>query len=227
MSPLLELELGIEKIDRAEVDLIVAGFFAGELPLRGAAGQADWRLCGLISLQIEALRLRGEPGEAVLVPSFGQLAAPHVLLLGLGERAHFGRDDVRSHTQDAVGRATGLGVGSIAMAPFGLSLRAVPSESREAAVSSASSPLAGAAPFLEVADDVVLSALDARRSEASALRMRLIIGSEEVSRVSLALVETAARLPEVTFEKSRGSARLPLPTGASASGAGYAGRPGS
>ena len=83
MSAPLQLELGVETIDRAEVNLAIAGFYADERPLRGSAGRADWRLCDLVSRQLESGTLGGDSGEAILVATFGRLAAPRALLLGL------------------------------------------------------------------------------------------------------------------------------------------------
>ena len=84
MTGILDLELGDEPLERSKVDLVVAGIFIDELPLRGGAGRVDWRLCGLVSDQILAGRIRGARGEALLIPSTGQLRSNRVMVLGLG-----------------------------------------------------------------------------------------------------------------------------------------------
>ncbi len=200
MSPVLELELGTEPIERAEVDLAIAGFFADERPLRGAAGRVDWRLCGLISQQLEAGSLRGEPGEAVLLACFGRLGAPHVLALGLGERAHFGRDDVRSHTREAVARAVRLGVRRVALAPLGLSAAEGPSSRAGRSGDGDSSHLSPASELPELLDDVVSAALDALQGAAASLRLRLLIEADEAPRAGRVLAEAIAGVPEVAFQ---------------------------
>ena len=202
MSVLLELELGIERIDRAEADLVVAGFFADERPLRGAVGRADWRLCGLISEQLAAERLQGASGDALLLATSGKLAAPYVLALGLGERAHFGGDDVRSHTRDAVARSARLGAASIVLAPLGVE------EGR----------------LCELADDIVCAAVDALHAAGTTLRIRLSVAPEEASRVGSALADVAAGVPELKFERLREPAPASSVT-AGGSVLGYADRP--
>ena len=216
MTILLELELGTEGVDRAKVDLVVAGLFADELPPRGPAGRVDWRLCGLISRQIAAERLRGDPGDAVLLATFDRLAAPHVLALGLGARAHFGLDDTRSHIQDAVSRAGRLGVESIALALADL-----------LAVQDASGPGSAAGEVSDLAYEVVNSALEQLRIARAAaedqrntqqpagtpsglgtrqpqmFRIRLLMEAGEVLHVRRALADWSAGLRDVTFDPQR------------------------
>jgi hypothetical protein len=120
MAGTLEIELGGESLERSKVDLVVAGIFADELPLRGGAGRVDWRLCGLVSDQIIAGRIRGERGDALLVPSTGQLRAKRVLIVGLGPRAEFRLREVAECTADAISRTVGLLASSVAMTPLGI-----------------------------------------------------------------------------------------------------------
>ena len=74
MSAGLVIELDTGPIERARVDLVIVGFATTDRPLRGAAGQADWRLCGRLSKLIAAGR-RGSRREAVLLPGGGGLRA--------------------------------------------------------------------------------------------------------------------------------------------------------
>ena len=80
-------------IQQVAADVAVVTFFEEERPLRGAAGYADWRLCGTLSRLIQRGKLCGAFGEAVLVPAAGGLRARWVLALGLGSREDF--DDTR------------------------------------------------------------------------------------------------------------------------------------
>ena len=84
MTGILDLELGSESLEKSAVDLAVVGIFSDEFPLRGGAGRVDWRLCGLVSDQLLAGRIRGSRGEALLIPSMGQLRARRVMVVGLG-----------------------------------------------------------------------------------------------------------------------------------------------
>ena len=59
MSGSLRLCVDTSPFERVPADLAVAGFFSDERPLRGAAGRADWRLCGTISELLVSGRMRG------------------------------------------------------------------------------------------------------------------------------------------------------------------------
>lgn len=102
------------RLDRLRVELLCVGIFEDERPLRGSAGLADWRLCGALSRLIRASRVRGLPGEALLIPGQGGLRARWVLALGLGRSAAFGPLQRRAATSEALERALALGAGSLA-----------------------------------------------------------------------------------------------------------------
>lgn len=83
-------------------------FFADERPLRGAAGLADWRLCGRLSRLIKRGKITGTFGETLLLPPGRRLAFSHVFLFGLGDSARFSEDSYREYVRwirDVVGRA--------------------------------------------------------------------------------------------------------------------------
>ncbi len=117
MSAFIELCVETVPFERIEADLAVAGFFLDERPLRGAAGRADWRLCGVVTELVGSGRLRGKVGEATLVPSMGRLAADRVLLLGLGRRSSFHVDRARDTSHAAVERGLALGARAVVLAP--------------------------------------------------------------------------------------------------------------
>lgn len=174
MSVGLVIEIESRPLPRVEADLAAAGFFADDRPLRGIAGMADWRLCGLISELLEQGRLRGELGEAILIPSGGRLRAPRVLLLGLGERRDFllqQPSQVKSFTADAVRRAGQLGVRTLALAPPGVAPYDFPRH----------------APAL------LEGVLEAVREASAGLRLRLLTPETEVGRAARAL---AAAVPK-------------------------------
>jgi leucyl aminopeptidase len=112
----IELSVDTAPFERIEADLAVAGFFLDERPLRGAAGRADWRLCGLVTDLVGEGRLRGKVGEATLIPSMGRLGAERVLLLGLGRRSAFRAGRARDASHAAVSRGLALGAESVVVA---------------------------------------------------------------------------------------------------------------
>ncbi len=176
MSVGLVIEIESRPLQRVEADLAVAGFFADERPLRGIAGLADWRLCGLISELLEQGRLRGELGEVILAPSGGRLRVPSVLLLGLGGRGDFSTQrlsQVESLAGDAVRRARQLGVRTLALSPPGVAPYDFPRH----------------------APAVLEGVLEAVREASAGLRLRLIMPEVEVGRAARALAAAVSRTP--------------------------------
>ncbi len=109
-------------LERAEADLLLAGFFSSDRPLRGGAGRADWRLCGKISELVQEGRLSGAEGEALLllVPAGSVFACPRLLVVGCGDAEGFDRAALRRVAASALGRAAALAVSSVAVAlPLG------------------------------------------------------------------------------------------------------------
>lgn len=117
MTASIELRVETTPFERIAADLAVAGFFLDERPLRGPAGRADWRLCGIVTELVGEGRLRGRVGEATLVPSMGRLGADRVLLLGLGRRSAFRVGRARDTSHAAVRRGLDLGARSVVIAP--------------------------------------------------------------------------------------------------------------
>jgi len=102
------LGLAPAPIERVRADLAVVPLFAGERPLRAAAGRIDWRLCGRLSHLFAARRLSGAVGEAVLIPGGGGVAAPRVLGLGAGRRDEIDAAAWATWLADALARSRGL-----------------------------------------------------------------------------------------------------------------------
>ena len=102
-------------IEKAAGELAVVTFFENDRPLRGEAGRVDWRLCGMLSDLLVRGALRGSGGEAALIPTFGHLRAPQVLVLSLGSANGFGALEVKAMARAAVRRCVGLQVRSVAL----------------------------------------------------------------------------------------------------------------
>jgi hypothetical protein len=80
----MEVIISSEPIDRQECQLVEAGFFEDERPLRGPTGLLDWRLNGAISREIINGRITGRFRETVIIPSRRRIQSPKILLIGLG-----------------------------------------------------------------------------------------------------------------------------------------------
>ncbi len=81
----MDIIVSPEKAEVQECDLLVAGIFKDERPLRGSSGWIDWRLNGVLSRYLIAKKLTGDWKETTLIPSQGRMMPRMILLLGLGE----------------------------------------------------------------------------------------------------------------------------------------------
>ncbi len=196
MSGTLDLELGAEALERSKVDLVVAGFFSDELPLRGGAGRVDWRLCGLVSHQILAGRILGARGEALLVPSLGQLRANRVMVLGLGIRSEYRLQQISASIQQAVSRALALASPSLAMVPLGLA----------------------GDEFPRCAEAIVAGALAGFADSAVSIRLRLVVPGAEINRAVQAIEASLEALNAATIHFRR-------PTASAAASPAYSAQP--
>jgi hypothetical protein len=176
VTPLLTIGVETGSIERVPADVAVVTVFETERPLRGECGRADWRLCGLLSDLLREGRFSGRPGEAALVPTFGRLRAPRLLLLGLGPQPGFGALEVKAAAREAVARLLRLRAASAALALPGQWTGLLPP-----------GPSAGA---------VLRGAAAALSPGEPALRLDLIVAEGAASK-ALAGLETAWRaLPE-------------------------------
>jgi hypothetical protein len=87
-----------DELDRPG-DALLLTFFKDERPLRGAAGLADWRLCGKLSRLIRRKRLSGKRGEQLMLPPGRRLPFARVMLFGLGDSRKFDEEIYRQHVR--------------------------------------------------------------------------------------------------------------------------------
>jgi len=113
------LQNELRKWDESKGDALVLTFFSDERPLRGAAGLADWRLCGRLSRLIKHRRISGRRGETIMLPPGRRLPFNRIVLFGLGSSQRFDEETYRQHVRwirDVLARA---GVGNYAVQPPG------------------------------------------------------------------------------------------------------------
>ncbi len=79
------LPLELARWDEVKRDCLVLPVFKDDRPLRGAAGLADWRLCGRLSRLLRTDRARAEAGETVMLPPGRRLRFARILWFGLGD----------------------------------------------------------------------------------------------------------------------------------------------
>lgn len=191
MSSQLGVEPGAGPIERTAADLAVVGIFASERPLRDGAGRADWRLCGQLSALLVQGRLTGAWGEALLAPTFGGLAAPLLLALGLGEPEAFGLARCSAFAREAARRGLALGAGSLALA------------------------LPPGDPLLrDRAEALAAGAAEALAEVGGELRVRIVAHGEEAARVGAATAGIRpAALPRSVSLRPVAASRGPAPGG--------------
>ena len=191
MTAFVQVKIETSPFERIETELAVAGFFLDERPLRGAAGRADWRLCGIVSDLVSEGRLHGRVGETVLAPSLGRLAAERILLQGLGRRSSFRAARARTVGAAAISCGIGLGATRVALA----------------------APLLGNGQLADYANALLEGALGAVRANDSELVLSLVVPpeNEAVARRSAQAVIAAEPDPGLRLQLvkrvSRGRSR--------------------
>lgn len=90
------LPLDLARWDEAQRDGLVLPVFKDDRPLRGAAGLADWRLCGRLSRLLRSDRATAAHGETLLLPPGHRLRFRRVLWFGLGDAKGYSDDRFRT-----------------------------------------------------------------------------------------------------------------------------------
>ncbi len=83
-------------ISATEADVIVVNLFEGVTSPGGATGAVDRALDGAVSKLIELGDIRGKAGERTTIHTLGKIAAPRVLVAGLGKAGEFDVHAVRN-----------------------------------------------------------------------------------------------------------------------------------
>jgi hypothetical protein len=120
MTASLRIALETRPLERVPARLALAGVFEDERPLRGAAGRADWRLCGLLTELLLEGSMTGGLGEATLVGTSGRLASDALLVIGLGARRAYGAGAYERAIRTGFERVAGLAAPSVVVGSFGL-----------------------------------------------------------------------------------------------------------
>ena len=109
------LPLDLARWDEAPRDSLVLPVFKDDRPLRGAAGLADWRLCGRLSRLVKSQRATAEAGETLLLPPGRRLRFARILWFGLGDARGYTDERFRSDLAWIRLVVTGAGVSDWAL----------------------------------------------------------------------------------------------------------------
>ena len=89
------LPLDLARWDETTRDTLVLPVFKDDRPLRGAAGLADWRLCGKLSRLLKSTRATAEAGETMMLPPGRRLKFKRVMWFGMGDAKGYTDDRFR------------------------------------------------------------------------------------------------------------------------------------
>lgn len=89
------LPLDLARWDESTRDCLVLAVFRDDRPLRGAAGLADWRLCGRLSRLLKSQRATADAGETMMLPPGRRLRFSRVMWFGLGDAKGYSDDRLR------------------------------------------------------------------------------------------------------------------------------------
>ena len=109
------LPLDLARWDEAARDTLVLPVFKDDRPLRGAAGLADWRLCGRLSRLVKSSRATAEAGETLLFPPGRRLPFSRILWFGLGDARGYSDDRFRRDLARIVAVVTAAGAADWAL----------------------------------------------------------------------------------------------------------------
>lgn len=84
---MIELTLTSKTIDEVPSQLALVTTFEDVRPLKGSAGLVDWRLNGKLSRFFVQKKMKGDKGEALLMPTRGRLDSTELLVLGMGAKS--------------------------------------------------------------------------------------------------------------------------------------------
>lgn len=113
------LPLDLDRWDEASRDTLVLPVFKDDRPLRGAAGLADWRMCGRLSKLLKSNRASAEQGETLLLPPGRRLRFGKILWFGLGDAKGYTDERFRKDIGWILGVVTKAGIGEWALQPPG------------------------------------------------------------------------------------------------------------
>lgn len=84
---MIEVTLTSKTIDEVSSQLALVTTFEDVRPLKGSAGLVDWRLNGKLSRFFVQKKMKGDKGEALLMPTRGRLDSTELLVLGMGPKS--------------------------------------------------------------------------------------------------------------------------------------------
>jgi hypothetical protein len=104
------MPLDLARWDESKRDALVLPVFKDDRPLRGAAGLADWRMCGRLSRLVKANKANGDAGETLMLPPGRRLKFSRLMWFGLGDAKGYSDERFRKDVKWIVDVVTKAGV---------------------------------------------------------------------------------------------------------------------
>lgn len=104
------LPVDLARWDESARDCLVLPVFRDDRPLRGAAGLADWRMCGRLSRLLKSEKATANAGETMLLPPGRRLRFKRVMWFGLGDAKGYTDDRFRKDLAWILNVVTAAGV---------------------------------------------------------------------------------------------------------------------
>ena len=107
---------------------VIVNLFEGVTSPGGATGAVDRAMEGSISRLIADGDIKGKDGEITVIHTFGRIASPRVVVLGLGKSESFSIHKVRDLSAKAARHLRGLGLTAAATIAHGAGVAGLPAE---------------------------------------------------------------------------------------------------
>ncbi len=130
----MEISVAQGDISAAEADVVVVNLFEGVTSPGGGTGAVDQALDGAISKLIALGDIRGKAGERTTIHTFGKIAAPRVVVAGLGKPDEFDIDAVRNLSAEVARACRKPGISHIATIAHGAGIAGLDPEACAQAV---------------------------------------------------------------------------------------------
>jgi hypothetical protein len=115
----MQLNLSTENPDLPKHKCLALGIFADERPPRGICGFIDWRLNGLISMEIKQGRISGDFKEKIVIPFPRRIGTEILLLFGLGNISDINYDKIYNASYLITQAVDGMALKSFAFDLYG------------------------------------------------------------------------------------------------------------
>ncbi len=122
----MDIQIRQGDLTQISCDVLIVNLFEGVAIPGGATGAVNLALDGWLADQITEQQFKGKLNSILDVPTFGNIPAKRVLVVGLGKRETFGTEQIRQSTASAIKRAKELKARTVATLLHGAGIAGLP-----------------------------------------------------------------------------------------------------